>query len=135
MIEFNNVSKEFSRDVYALRDISLSIADGELIFLAGPSGAGKSTLLKMIAGVERPTSGTVRVNGQDISKLKAGSLPYFRRKLGLILQAQGLLIDRTVLANVMLPLIVAGAAGSEAETRTPRTGDDAACPAASAKTS
>ena len=117
MIEFNKVTKEFSRDVYALRDISLSIADGELIFLAGPSGAGKSTLLKMIAGVERPTSGTVRVNGQDISKLKAGSLPYFRRKLGLILQAQGLLIDRTVLANIMLPLIVAGAAGSEAETR------------------
>ncbi len=117
MIEFNHVSKEFSRDVYALRDISLSIADGELIFLAGPSGAGKSTLLKMIAGVERPTSGTVVVNGQNISKLKAGSLPYFRRKLGLILQTQGLLLDRTVLANVMLPLIVAGAASSEAETR------------------
>ena len=117
MIEFKNVSKEFSRDVYALRDISLTIADGELIFLAGPSGAGKSTLLKMIAGVERPTSGTVQVNGQNISKLKSGSLPYFRRKLGLILQAQGLLIDRTVLANVMLPLIVVGAAASEAETR------------------
>lgn len=117
MIEFNQVSKEFSRDVVALRDISLSIADGELIFLAGPSGAGKSTLLKMIAGIERPTSGTVVVNGQDISKLKTGSLPYLRRKLGLILQAQGLLLDRTVLANVMLPLIVAGAASSEAQTR------------------
>ena len=117
MIEFKNVSKEFSRDVYALRDISLTIADGELIFLAGPSGAGKSTLLKMIAGVERPTSGTVQVNGQDISKLKSGSLPYFRRKLGLILQAQGLLIDRTVLANVMLPLIVVGATAAEAERR------------------
>ncbi|HTD03440.1 ATP-binding cassette domain-containing protein, partial [Undibacterium sp.] len=80
MIEFHNVSKEYSRDVYALRDVSLSIAAGELIFLAGPSGAGKSTLLKMIAGVERPTSGTVSVNGQDIGKLKAGSLPYLRRK-------------------------------------------------------
>ena len=117
MIEFKNVSKEFSRDVYALRDISLTIADGELIFLAGPSGAGKSTLLKLIAGVERPTSGTVQVNGQDISKLKFGSLPYFRRKLGLILQTQGLLIDRTVLANVMLPLIVVGATAAEAKTR------------------
>ena len=117
MIEFKNVSKEFSRDVYALRDISLAIADGELIFLAGPSGAGKSTLLKMIAGVERPTSGIVLVNGQDISKLKPSSLPYFRRKLGLILQTQGLLIDRTVLANVMLPLIVVGATAAEAETR------------------
>ncbi len=117
MIEFNNVSKEFSHGVYALRDISLSIADGELIFLAGPSGAGKSTLLKMIAGLERPSSGTVFVNGQDISKLKAGSLPYLRRKLGLILQGQGLLMDRNVLANVMLPLIVAGAASAQAEAR------------------
>ncbi|MBC7405004.1 MAG: ATP-binding cassette domain-containing protein [Cytophaga sp.] len=117
MIEFKNVSKEFSRDVFALRDISLSIADGELIFLAGPSGAGKSTLLKMIAGLERPSSGLVLVHGQDISKLKAGSLPFLRRKLGLILQGQSLLIDRSVLANVMLPLIVAGAASSQAEIR------------------
>ncbi|MDO8654671.1 MAG: ATP-binding cassette domain-containing protein [Undibacterium sp.] len=117
MIEFQHVSKEYSRDVFALRDISLTIADGELIFLAGPSGAGKSTLLKMIAGVERPSSGTVMVNGQDIGKLKAGSLPYLRRKLGLILQGQGLLLDRSVLANVMLPMIVVGASVSEAETR------------------
>ncbi|MDO8177957.1 MAG: ATP-binding cassette domain-containing protein [Undibacterium sp.] len=117
MIEFKNVSKEFSREVYALREISLSIADGELIFLAGPSGAGKSTLLKMIAGIERPSSGAVFVNGQDVSKLKVGSLPYLRRKLGLILQGQGLLTDRNVLANVMLPLIVAGATSAEAETR------------------
>ncbi|MES2106674.1 MAG: ATP-binding cassette domain-containing protein [Pseudomonadota bacterium] len=117
MIEFHNVSKEYSRDVYALRDVSLSIAPGELIFLAGPSGAGKSTLLKMIAGVERPSSGTVSVNGQDIGKLKAGSLPYLRRKLGLILQEQKLLLDRSVLANVMLPLVVTGASGAEAENR------------------
>lgn len=117
MIEFQHVSKEYSPDVFALRDISFSIADGELIFLAGPSGAGKSTLLKMIAGVERPSSGTVMVNGQDVSKLKAGSLPYLRRKLGLLLQGQGLLLDRSVLANVMLPLLVAGAASSEAKTR------------------
>lgn len=117
MIEFKNVSKEFSPGVFALRDISLTIADGELIFLAGPSGAGKSTLLNMIAGIERPSKGTVQVNGQDISKLKSGSLPYFRRKLGLILQAQGLLIDRTVLANVMLPLIVVTANAAEAERR------------------
>jgi cell division transport system ATP-binding protein len=117
MIEFKNVSKEFSRGVFALRDISLSIASGELIFLAGPSGAGKSTLLKMIAGIERPSSGTVNVGGQDMNRLKASSLPYLRRKLGLILQGQGLLIDRNVLANVMLPLIVAGAANAEAENR------------------
>lgn len=117
MIEFDNVSKQYSRDAYALRDVSLSIPDGELIFLAGASGAGKSTLLKMIAGIEKPSSGRVIVNGQDISKLKAGSLPYLRRKLGLILQDQKLLPDRHVLANVMLPLIVTGASASEAESR------------------
>jgi cell division transport system ATP-binding protein len=117
MIEFDNVSKQYSRDAYALRDISLSIPDGELIFLAGPSGAGKSTLLKMIAGIEKPSSGRVMVNGQDVSKLKSGSLPYLRRKLGLILQDQKLLTDRSVLSNVMLPLIVTGAAANEAESR------------------
>ncbi|MBC3812626.1 MULTISPECIES: cell division ATP-binding protein FtsE [Undibacterium] len=117
MIEFDNVTKQYSRDAYALRDISLTIQDGELIFLAGPSGAGKSTLLKMIAGIEKPTSGHVIVNGQDVSKLKTGSLPYLRRKLGLILQDQKLLTDRSVLDNVMLPLIVTGATSNEAESR------------------
>ncbi|MFZ6711347.1 cell division ATP-binding protein FtsE [Undibacterium sp. TC9W] len=117
MIEFEHVSKQYSQDVYALKDVSLSIAAGELIFLAGPSGAGKSTLLKMIAGIEKPTSGHVKVNGQDIGKLKASSLPYLRRKLGLILQDQKLLTDRHVLANVMLPIIVTGASHAEAETR------------------
>ena len=117
MIEFDNVTKQYSRDAYALRDISLTIQDAEHIFLAGPSGAGKSTLLKMIAGIEKPTSGHVIVNGQDVSKLKTGSLPYLRRKLGLILQDQKLLTDRSVLDNVMLPLIVTGATSGEAESR------------------
>ncbi|MFZ6766837.1 cell division ATP-binding protein FtsE [Undibacterium sp. Di26W] len=117
MIVFEHVSKQYSQDAYALKDVSLSIADGELIFLAGPSGAGKSTLLKMIAGIEKPSSGRVSVNGQDISKLKTSSLPYLRRKLGLILQDQKLLTDRSVLANVMLPLIVTGASSAEAEQR------------------
>src|SRR5450830_1526820 len=63
MIEFDNVSKLYAGDACALRNISLTIPDGELIFLAGPSGAGKSTLLKMIAGIEKPTSGRVMVTG------------------------------------------------------------------------
>lgn len=117
MIEFQHVSKAYANDVYALRDVSFSIGDGELVFLAGPSGAGKSTLLKMIAGLEKPSSGMVLMNGQNISKLKSSSLPYLRRKLGLILQGQGLLLDRSVLANVMLPMIVVGESVSEAETR------------------
>jgi cell division transport system ATP-binding protein len=117
MIEFRHVSKRYAGDALALSDVTLSIAKGELVFLAGPSGAGKSTLLKMIAAIERPSSGTIKVNGEDIGKLKPSGLPYLRRKLGLIFQQQRLLLDRNVLSNVMLPLVVTGAAKDEAEKR------------------
>jgi cell division transport system ATP-binding protein len=117
MIEFHNVSKTYPGSAPALSEVSLSIASGELAFLAGPSGAGKSTLLKMIAAIERPTSGTVLLNGQDVGAIKTRGLPYLRRKLGLILQEQRLLTDRSVLANVMLPLMVAGASPAEADKR------------------
>ncbi|MBR7800754.1 cell division ATP-binding protein FtsE [Undibacterium fentianense] len=117
MIELKHVSKSYAQGILALRDVTLSIGDGELVFLAGPSGAGKSTLLRLIAGLEKPTSGTVVMNGQRIDQLTASSLPYLRRKLGLILQGQGLLNDRSVLANVMLPMIVVGESVQEAEIR------------------
>ena len=117
MIEFSQVSKRYGKDISALSGVTLSVAKGELIYLAGPSGAGKSTLLKLIAAIERPSSGTVQVNGQDIGRLKASGLPYLRRNLGLILQQQRLLLDRNVLANVMLPLIVSGATRPDAEKR------------------
>ena len=117
MIEFRNVSKQYSPDAVALRDISLTVEKGELVFLAGPSGAGKSTLLKMIAAVERPTSGQVIVNGQDITRIKPVAVPFLRRNLGLIFQQQRLLTDRSILANVMLPLLVTGASRSQAEQR------------------
>lgn len=117
MIEFHQVSKQYTRDAAALSGISLSIARGELVFLSGPSGAGKSTLLKMIAAVERPSSGKITVNGQDIGRLKPSGLPYLRRNLGLIFQQQQLLNDRSVLANVMLPLLVTGTARADAEKR------------------
>lgn len=117
MIEFKQVNKHFPPNVSALTNISFSIARGELIFLAGPSGAGKSTILKMIAAIDNPTSGQVLVNGQDVARLKSASLPYFRRNLGLILQEHALLLDRTVLANVMLPLLISGSSKDEAFTR------------------
>lgn len=117
MIEFRHVTKRYAKDATALFDINLSIAKGELLFLAGPSGAGKSTLLKMIAAVERPSSGSVEVNGQDIGRLNATGVAYLRRNLGLILQQQRMLADRTVLANVLLPLLVIGTPRNEAEKR------------------
>ncbi|WP_374582517.1 cell division ATP-binding protein FtsE [Pseudoduganella sp.] len=117
MIEFQHVSKQYSPDGIALRDLSFTIAKGELVYLAGPSGAGKSTLLKMIAAMERPTSGKVLVNGQDIGALKRAGIPFLRRNLGLIFQEQRLLNDRTVLANVMMPLLVTGSPRGTAEQR------------------
>jgi cell division transport system ATP-binding protein len=117
MIEFQHVSKQYSADAMALRDVSLTIAKGELVFLAGPSGAGKSTLLKMIAAMERPSQGSVIVNGQDLGKLKPAGVPFLRRNLGLIFQQQRLLTDRSILSNVMLPLLVTGAARASAEQR------------------
>ncbi|ATQ74444.1 cell division ATP-binding protein FtsE [Massilia violaceinigra] len=117
MIEFRCVSKTYSADATALREVTLNIARGELVYLAGPSGAGKSTLLKMIAAMERPTSGSVLVNEQDIGRMKNASLPYLRRNLGLIFQQQRLLTDRSILANTMLPLLVTGASKAEAELR------------------
>jgi cell division transport system ATP-binding protein len=117
MIEFQSVSKKYSADALALNDVSFNIGKGELVYLAGPSGAGKSTLLKMIAAIERPTSGRVVVSGHDISKLKKAGVPFLRRNLGLIFQQQRLLNDRSILANTMLPLIVSGASTSQAEQR------------------
>jgi cell division transport system ATP-binding protein len=117
MIEFQTVSKKYSTEAYALREVSLNIAKGELVYLAGPSGAGKSTLLKMIAAIERPSTGRVIVNGHDIGKLKKAGVPFLRRNLGLILQHQRLLNDRNILANTMMPLIVTGASRAQAEQR------------------
>lgn len=117
MIEFQQVSKQYPGAGYALREISFTVARGELVFLAGPSGAGKSTLLKMIAAIERPSQGKVLVNQQDIGKLPSHSIPFLRRNIGLILQQQRLLEDRSNLANVMLPLIVLGASRQDAKQR------------------
>jgi cell division transport system ATP-binding protein len=119
MIEFQSVSKNYSdsANTLALNDVSLNIAKGELVYLAGPSGAGKSTLMKMVAAMERPTSGRVIVNGQDVGRIKRAGVPFLRRNLGLIFQHQRLLNDRSILANVMLPLIVTGASRAQAEQR------------------
>lgn len=117
MIEFQNVTKRYSPDATALSGVSLTVEKGELVFLAGPSGAGKSTLLKMIAAMERPSAGRVLVNGQDVGRIKPAGLPFLRRNLGLIFQQQRLLTDRSVLANVMLPLLVTGAPRAAAEQR------------------
>lgn len=117
MIVFDQVSKDYPGSAGALKDVSFQVSAGELLFLNGPSGAGKSTLLKLIAAIEKPSSGSVVVGGQDIGSLRKSALPYLRRRLGLILQQQRLLPDRSVIANVMLPLLITGSPRKEAHKR------------------
>jgi len=90
----------------AIDRISFDIAPGAFTFLTGPSGAGKSSLLKLVAGLERPSAGQIRVNGTSYSRLKARRLPALRRRMGLIFQDNQLLTDRSVFDNVALPLII-----------------------------
>ena len=104
MISFSAVAKRYPGGQEALRGVSFSLAQGEFAFVAGRSGAGKSTLLKLLPAIERPTSGTVLVNGQNVGALRRAALPYLRRNLGLVFQDQKLLYDRSVYDNVMLPL-------------------------------
>lgn len=104
MITFKNVSKRYPNGYIALNNINLSINAGEMVFLTGHSGAGKSTLLKSIAAIERPTSGTITISGQNIAQLKPSAIPFLRRTIGIVFQDHKLLFDRNVFDNVLLPL-------------------------------
>ncbi|MDI6746289.1 MAG: ATP-binding cassette domain-containing protein [Rhodocyclaceae bacterium] len=117
MIRFDTITKRYPPDISALIDVSAEIAAGELITIVGHSGAGKSTLLKLIPAIERPTRGAVLVNGQNVGALGSRALPFLRRNLGLVFQDQKLLFDRTVLANVLLPLEITGFSHTEAQRR------------------
>ena len=117
MISFSAVSKRYAGGEEALRGISFSLQAGEFAFVTGHSGAGKSTLLKLIPAIERPTSGSVVVNGQNVGALKRSAVPYLRRNLGLVFQDQKLLYDRTVYENVLLPLAISGQPPREAAKR------------------
>ena len=117
MISFSAVSKRYAGGQEALRGVSFALEAGEFAFLTGHSGAGKSTLLKLIPAIERPTSGSVIVNGQNVGALKRSAVPYLRRNLGLVFQDQKLLYDRTVYDNVMLPLSFSGQPPREAARR------------------
>jgi cell division transport system ATP-binding protein len=108
MIRFNQVFKRYPGGYAALKNLSFDIPAGEMAFLTGHSGAGKSTLLKLIAAIERPSSGSVLVNGQNIGVLKPGAIPYLRRNIGLVFQDHKLLFDRNLFDNVMLPLQIVG---------------------------
>ena len=117
MVSFSAVAKRYPGGQEALKDVSFALEPGELAFLTGRSGAGKSTLLKLIAAIERPSAGSVVVNGQNVGALKRSAIPYLRRNIGLVFQDQKLLYDRSVYDNVMLPLAFSAHPPKEAARR------------------
>ena len=129
MVSFSSVAKRYAGGQEALKSVSFVVEPGELAFITGRSGAGKSTLLKLIPAIERPSSGSVIVNGQNVGALKRAAIPYLRRNIGMVFQDQKLLYDRSVFDNVMLPLAFSGHAPREAARRARAALDKVGLPA------
>ncbi len=117
MIRFEQVSKRYDGGHEALSQLSFEVATGEMAFVTGHSGAGKSTLLKLLALIERPTHGQITLDQQNLSKVRSGGVPKLRRRIGMVFQDHRLLMDRTVFANVELPLVIGGIAPAERAKR------------------
>ena len=120
MIVLKELCKTYSSasgDVEALKDINLTIQDGEIFGIIGLSGAGKSTLVRCINLLERPTSGSVIIDGEDITTLPRAALLKMRRKISMIFQGFNLLEQRSVLRNVTFPLEIAGVGSREAREK------------------
>ena len=121
LVEIKHLVKTYTRgdqDVPVLRDITLNIERGDFIALMGPSGSGKSTLLNLIAGIDKPTEGILRIDGQDISQLSEGELADWRASnIGFIFQFYNLMPVLTAFENVELPLLLTGLSARERRER------------------
>ncbi|OUO38705.1 cell division ATP-binding protein FtsE [Megamonas hypermegale] len=106
MITMEHVSKKYENDALALDDVNITINKGEFVFIVGPSGAGKSTFMRLLLRETLPSSGTVKVNGYNISKMKNKDVPYLRRSLGIVFQDYRLLPNKTVYENVAFAMRV-----------------------------
>lgn len=120
MIVFDHVSKIYEdNNTLALQDVSFTVEKGEFVFLVGHSGAGKSSVIRMLLCEEKPTSGTVTVNGFDIGTLERKKIPYLRRSLGVVFQDFRLLNNRTVYENVAFAMNIIGAPTKVIRRRVP----------------
>ncbi|MDP3888843.1 MAG: cell division ATP-binding protein FtsE [bacterium] len=115
-VHFEKVTKKFG-NICALEEISFDVQGGEFVFLTGPSGAGKTTITKLILRELLPTSGHVKIDDTEVSRISNGKIPQFRRKIGVVFQDFRLLFDRTVFENVALPLQVVNLKKDEIKKR------------------
>ena len=125
MIEIKHLSKTFQMKdgaVNALKDISLTIPDGSIYGIIGMSGAGKSTLVRCINLLERPTEGSVVIDGVEMEKLTPAQLRQRRREITMIFQQFNLLMQRSCLKNICFPMELAGVKKEEAEKRAKELG-------------
>jgi len=113
MIVFDHVTKYFFGNTPALEDISVTIRQGEFVFVIGPSGAGKTTLLRLLIRDLLPTRGTITIGGENIASIPAGQLYLLRRKVGTVFQDFKLLMDRTVYENVAIACEILGKSSRE----------------------
>ena len=120
MIDCKNITKSFG-NLEVLKGINLTISQGEIVAIVGPSGAGKTTLLQILGTLDKPDSGCVLYEGQDVSKLKDNKLASFRNKnIGFVFQFHQLLPEFTALENVMIPALIGNLKPSEAEKKSKR---------------
>src|SRR5205823_12665537 len=108
MIRNLNLTKIYSGNVVALRDVSIDINKGEFVFLVGPSGSGKSTMMRLILREEQPTNGEIYVAGKNVAQLASWKVPALRRNIGCVFQDFKLLPNKTVFENVAFAFEVIG---------------------------
>lgn len=114
MIRLSNVSKTYGTGNSALSNISLVIDKGEFVFLMGPSGSGKTTLLRLLIKDMDPTTGSIVIGSTDVTRLSKSQIPALRKQIGVVFQDLKMLMDRTIMENIALPLEMAGMGKKEA---------------------
>ena len=119
MIRLTDVQKEYDNGTLALRGISLSIEDGEFVFLVGPSGSGKSTIIKLLTGEIMPTDGKIVINGFSLTNISSKQIPLLRRSIGVIFQDFRLIESKTVYENLSFAMRAVGASIREIRKRIP----------------